>query len=68
MPAVESSAIQAIDYRPATRTLLVVFIDGGGYAYSGVEASTYAEFLAAESKGRFFAERVRGRYDFRKVT
>ena len=68
MPAVESSAIRGIDYDAPSRTLLVIFIDGGGYAYGEVPPALYADFLKAESKGRFFAEHVRGRYGYQEVT
>jgi hypothetical protein len=68
MPAVASRAIRAIDYDPPSRTLLVIFIDGGGYAYADVPPELYADFLEAESKGRFFAERVRGRFPYQEVT
>ena len=68
MPAVESSAIRGIDYDAPSRTLLVIFIDGDGYAYAGVPPELYAEFLEAESKGRFFAQRVRDRFDYQEVT
>ena len=68
MPAVDSSAIRGIDYEPSSRTLLVIFIDGDGYAYFGVPPELYAAFLAAESKGRFFAEQVRDRFEYQQVT
>ena len=68
MPAVESSAIRGIDYEPSSRTLLVIFIDGDGYAYFGVPPALYADFLRADSKGRFFAEQARGRFDHQQVT
>jgi hypothetical protein len=68
MPAVHSSAIRGIDYDEPSRTLLVIFIDGDGYGYADVPPELYAEFLHAESKGRFFAERVRGRFDYQEVT
>ena len=68
MPAVESTALRGIDYEPVSRTLLVIFIDGDGYAYFDVSPELYADFLAAESKGRFFAEQVRDCFDHQQVT
>ncbi len=68
MPAVESSAIRGIDYEPSSRTLLVIFIDGDGYAYFEVPPALYADFLRAESKGRFFAEQVRDSFGYQQVT
>lgn len=63
MPRVQSTAIRAIDYDAVSRTLYVVFIDGDRYAYCEVPLELYTAFLAAESKGTFFAERVRSRFD-----
>ena len=68
MPAVESRAIRAVDYDPPSRTLLIIFIDDDGYAYGDVPPELYAAFLEAESKGRFFAEHVRGRFGYHQVT
>ena len=63
MPRVESSAIRAIDYDAKSRTLFVIFEDGDRYAYFDVPLELFTAFLAAESKGRFFAEQVRDRFD-----
>lgn len=62
MPAVDSTAILSLDYDAASQTLFVRFVDGDLYAYFDVEPATFAAFLAAESKGRYFADRIRDRY------
>ena len=67
MPRVESSAIARLNYDPDSRTLFVVFVDGDLYAYFDVPEAVFDAFLSAPSKGRFFAEEVRGRYGFHKV-
>ena len=67
MPAVESRAIRTGDYDAESRTLFVRFIDGDLCAYFDVPEPEYEALLAAESKGRFFAERVRGAYAFHPV-
>ena len=67
MPRVESSAIFRLNYDPDTATLFVVFVDGDLYAYFDVPPSVFDAFLAAESKGRFFADEIRDRYEFHKV-
>ncbi len=66
MVQVESEAIAEIDYRPASKTLLVRFVDGDWYAYFGVAPAVHAAFVAAESHGRFFHERIRDRYAYRR--
>jgi hypothetical protein len=64
MPAVNSSALKAIDYRPVEHQLVLQFSSGEVYQY---DQALYREFLAAESKGRFFQSEIRGRLPFRKL-
>jgi len=66
MVQVESEAIDEIDYDAALSTLHVRFAHGGWYSYFAVPARAYEDFIAADSKGRFFHEHVRDRYPFRK--
>ena len=62
-----STAIRRFSYDDQSRTLFVTFIDGDLYAYLDVEPRTYADMDQATSKGRFFANRVRDRYRYRKM-
>jgi KTSC domain len=62
---VESEAIAEIDYESANSTLFVRFAHGGWYSYFMVPPKAYAEFLAAESHGRFFQENIRDHYPYR---
>ncbi|MEM6433971.1 MAG: KTSC domain-containing protein [Cyanobacteria bacterium P01_D01_bin.115] len=50
---VESSMIQAFGYDEEHETLLVIFNSGKTYQYSEVPQETYAELLAADSKGSY---------------
>lgn len=65
--AVQSEALTEIGYHRKTRTLEVRFRSGDAYRYTPVAPALYQEFMAAESKGRFFLERIRGRYRFWRV-
>jgi hypothetical protein len=67
MPAVNSSALKAIDYRPVEHQLVLQFSSGEVYQYDQATEELYREFLAAESKGRFFQSEIRGRLPFRKL-
>lgn len=67
MTHVESSAIRDIDYAPNERRLRVRFASGAVYDYEGVPLTISEGFLAAESKGRYFARRIRDRYTYRRV-
>lgn len=62
MPEVRSTAIDRIDYEPATETLFITFHSSGTYSYLGVPPYVYDAFRAARSKGRFYAYRIRGRF------
>lgn len=65
--SVESDAIETIGYHRKTRTLEVAFRTGDVYRYASVPRETFLAFLAAESKGRYFQKRIRGRYPFWRV-
>ena len=63
MKPVESNQVKAVGYDPATKTLAVTFTRGAGaiYHYPNVEPKVHADFLAAESIGKFFGANVQGR-------
>lgn len=67
MMQVESQRIAAIGHDAATRTMSVQFARSLSiYQYFDVSAEFVEEFLAAESKGRFFEARVRGVFRYEK--
>ena len=66
MVQVDSEAIDEVDYDADLSTLYVRFVSGHWYSYYAVPARTYREFLAAESKGRFFQDHIRDHYPYRK--
>ena len=47
--------------------MVVRFIDGDEYAYVGVPGEVHRSFADADSKGRFFADEIRGRYPYNKL-
>jgi len=58
---VESTQIKSIGFDQTTNTLEVEFAKGGAvYQYKDVTRETFDLFLAAESKGRFFGQAIRG--------
>ncbi len=65
MHAVESSWVAAIGYDTAKQEAYVELIEGGRYAYLGVPAEVWRDFLAAESKGTFVNLVLKPGYDFR---
>lgn len=67
MPAVESSAISAIEYDEESRELSVTMVDGGNtYVYPDVPKSVYEAFLNAGSKGVFFNREFEPQYGLRR--
>lgn len=64
---VESSLIQAVDYKPEERTLEVSFTSGATYRYDNVPQEVYDELLAADSKGRYFRQHIIGSYPTEKL-
>lgn len=63
-----SSNIRSISYDADTETLDVEFQSGGVYRYSGVPKSVYTGLINATSPGRFFFNRIKGDYSYKKVT
>jgi hypothetical protein len=63
-----STAIRRFHYEPETRTLYVTFVSGQEYAYEDVPPELARDFRAARSKGRFFQERVRDRFAYRRLS
>jgi hypothetical protein len=65
--AVESSSIASIGFRADLQVLEIEFQSGALYRYFGVPALVGEGFQTAESKGRYFSQRIRGRYPFRRL-
>jgi hypothetical protein len=62
-----SSVIRHFSYDERARRLRVTFVSGDVYDYLDVPPDLPVEWRAAFSKGVFFAERVRDRFDYRLV-
>ena len=54
-------------YDAGRHVLELEFPSGQVYDYLAVQASVHAGLLAAESHGRYFNQRIRGHYEFRRV-
>lgn len=61
MAPVESHQVAAIGYDAARKTLAVTFTRGPGhiYHYPDCDEKLHADFMAAESKGRFFDAHIK---------
>jgi hypothetical protein len=65
--SVSSSSIQSVGYDPQCHILEIAFHGNGVYQYEDVGQDIYDALMAAPSKGRYFAERVRDHYAWRRV-
>jgi hypothetical protein len=65
--AVESSALQAAGYAEGQALLYLLFRSGEVYRYFDVPQWQYQEFLAADSKGRYFGRNIRGRFRYERM-
>ena len=64
---VASSAIEAVGYDEDDGVLEIEFHHGGVYEYFDVPKEVYQDLLTAGSRGRYFHENVRGKYDYRRL-
>jgi hypothetical protein len=62
--AVASSSIAAIGYHEQAQVLEIQFRSGAVYRYLAVPPAVFTAFIHAESKGRYFSARIRGKYEF----
>lgn len=62
--AVASSAMVSAGYDEAARVLEIEFRSRAVYQYLDVGPETYADFLHASSKGRFFHDRIQDRFKY----
>ena len=69
-PVLHSSQLAATDYDAATQTLYIQFhpgktsSEGPIYSYANVPQKVYDELMAAESKGRYFSQVLKGRKEY----
>jgi hypothetical protein len=59
---VTSSAISDIGYSPDIQTLFIRFPSGNVYSYPEVSNDLWAQFQAAESKGKFYGQAIKGKF------
>jgi len=64
---VESSALQAAAYAESPALLYLLFRSGEVYRYFDVPRWQYQEFLAADSKGRYFGRNIRGHFRYERL-
>lgn len=62
MIRVRSSAILAVGYDPGAQQMRIQFHEGHTYTFCRVPKSIFDGLLAAGSKGRYYDQNIRDRY------
>lgn len=62
-----SSNVARVGYDPETQEMVVEFVNGGSYAYAGVDRGTATDLASDSSPGSFFARHVRNKYPTRRL-
>lgn len=65
--SVESSYIYAIGYEATTKTLEVEFVNGEIWQYQVVPLDVFQKFEIASSKGNYYAQEIKGKYEGKKL-
>lgn len=64
---VTSTNVASVGYSRHLRALEIEFTRGAIYRFLEVPSNVYRRLIAAQSKGRFIAENIRGKYRFIRV-
>ncbi len=59
---VHSSVLESVGYDAGTKILELEFREGGVWDYFDFPKLTYHRFIKAESLGKFFVKRIKGKY------
>ena len=63
-----STVIRRFDYLAQSRELVVEFVTGRRYVYSGVPQEEVDAMRGAFAKGIYFNRRIRDRYPYRELS
>ncbi len=67
MTAVDSTTLRTIGYDAERQLLQIEFQNRSLYQYFDVPAAVYEELLQAPSKGTYFNQSIRPKFDFARV-
>ncbi len=68
MIPVKSSNLAGIAYEPNQMILTVWFLNGSIYNYYDVPTSVWTSFQNADSKGKYLAANIKGRFGYERVS
>jgi hypothetical protein len=64
---VDSTSIKSVAYDKEEEKLWLRFKSDALYEYRGVQEQMVKELVTAESKGKFFHENIKNKFDYEKV-
>jgi hypothetical protein len=64
MITVSSSNLKGVGYEPGDSSLVVHFMNGTLYKYLRVPQATFDALMRAPSKGRFFNDNIKDKFQF----
>jgi KTSC domain len=64
---VESTSLASMGFAKEARVLEIEFRSGAIYRYFDVPQNVFEELKRAQSIGRYFAQSIRGKYEFQRV-
>ena len=67
MGVAQSSLLQRYDYDPATRVLMVTFVNGSTYRYDNVDPADYEHLSRMAGGGTAFWQAIRSKYQGIKI-
>ena len=67
MVELRSSVIKGASYDTRTKTMRLRFVQGHVREYRDVEPAVYQGLLAAESHGKYYNRRIKGRYQSKRI-
>jgi hypothetical protein len=62
-----SSMANAVGYDDEKNILQIEFHNGAVYQYSGIEEDTWEDLHQADSVGKYFNEKIRGKYQSERI-
>lgn len=63
LPIADSSYLMHIEHDPESLQMKVTMKTGAEYVYSYVPSNVMEEFIKAPSKGKYYAEMVKGKFE-----
>jgi len=68
LKSIETVLFDKIRYKESNESLYITFGNGSEYKYNPVPINIYNEFDKSESKGKYFHDYIKGKFNYNKLT